>query len=459
MLDRLTDEAGRLASLHRYEILDTAPEAPYDKITQLVRTVLDVPIATVSLIDADRQWFKSCLGTDVRETARDISFCTHTIQTREPMVINNAHLDERFAQNPLVLGPPFIASYAGAPLITPDGYALGSLCAVDTKPRIFEEWQVELLKSFAALVVDEFELRRRAHTDNLTGALSRGALLTEAERAISYFYRHNLPSALVAFDLDHFSQSNDTYGYTTSDAMLRACAGQINDHLREGDIFARLGGDEFALLLMGADVHQAMLTAERCRAALAGLSFDHDPALRVTASFGIAPLTPGYATAERWLAGANFALDEAKQTGRNKCHVQSGTPMELEDAAYISRRAAPPAEVPPPAALDDAAEDEVLARHRQTIEPLSHQGWLELQKLRRVQAMKSGRLGYGGTVPGITECRILNVVETGISVETNIRLTPVPAYFSVEFCGIYCRARTSRAAEFAIDLEFVFDGS
>jgi hypothetical protein len=151
MIDtKLADEAARLAALRRYEILDTLPEAPFDRITGLVKAVFEVPIALVSLIDADRQWLKSCVGMDVSETPREISFCTHTIQRREPMVIANATEDPRFANNPLVTGPPYIASYLGAPLETPDGYNVGSLCAIDTKPRTFSATQIEVMKSFAA---------------------------------------------------------------------------------------------------------------------------------------------------------------------------------------------------------------------------------------------------------------------------------------------------------------------
>jgi GAF domain-containing protein len=142
---KLTDEMGRRAALRRYEILDTPREAPFDRIVNLVKTVMDVPVALISLVDADRQWLKSCLGVDLTETSRDISFCTYTIQAREPLMIPNASEDPRFANNPLVLGPPHIMSYLGVPLATPDGYNLGSLCAIDTKPRTFNAGQIEVM--------------------------------------------------------------------------------------------------------------------------------------------------------------------------------------------------------------------------------------------------------------------------------------------------------------------------
>ena len=134
---KLNDEPARLAALDRYEVLDTPPEQPFDRITALVQTVLNVPICSVALIDAQRQWFKSCVGLTARQTARDISFCTHTIQEREPFYIPDAQLDTRFRENPLVTGDPFIRSYLGIPLSTPDGYNVGSLCAIDIIPRDF----------------------------------------------------------------------------------------------------------------------------------------------------------------------------------------------------------------------------------------------------------------------------------------------------------------------------------
>jgi GAF domain-containing protein len=144
---KLHDEPGRLAALHRYEILDTPKESSFERITGLVKTVLNVPMCAVSLIDTDRQWFKSCVGLTVSQTTRNISFCTHTIMERQPLHIPDATLDARFAENPLVTGDPFIRSYLGVPLSTPDGYNIGSLCAIDTKARTFSIDQIAVLQS------------------------------------------------------------------------------------------------------------------------------------------------------------------------------------------------------------------------------------------------------------------------------------------------------------------------
>jgi diguanylate cyclase (GGDEF)-like protein len=313
----LDDEAGRQAALDRANILDTAPEAAFDKITALVQTVLGVPIALVTLIDRNRQWIKSRQGLDVTETPRDVSFCTHTIQHAEPMIVADALLDPRFADNPLVLGAPFIRSYAGVPLTSPDGYNLGALCAIDVVPRQFKPAQIAILESFAALVVDEVELRQIAHSDFLTGAMTRRAFMAELDRALARNARSGQGSTLVALDIDRFKRINDTLGHATGDLVLQAVARACADVMRAEDAFGRIGGEEFCLLLPDVDTFQAARSAERMRQAIAALRFPEQPGLQVTASFGIAPLGPG-TTAATWMGQADEALYAAKQSGRNR---------------------------------------------------------------------------------------------------------------------------------------------
>jgi diguanylate cyclase (GGDEF)-like protein len=318
---KLVDEGGRLAAVKRYEILDTAPEAPFERITGLVKAVMNVPMASVSIIDADRQWLKSCVGMADGDTPREITFCTHTIQSREPMVIADAAADPRFSENPLVTGPPHIASYLGVPLATPDGYNLGSLCALDTKPRDFNPGQIEVMKSFAALVTDELELRRIAQVDFLTGAATRRGFCLELEKAISRLVRHRRVSALLTLDIDHFKRVNDTHGHPAGDLVLRAIGVRLMRIARASDIVGRLGGEEFGILLTDADLAEAIESAERFRAAIEELVIESDPPLRVTASFGIAVLSPDCNSAHDWLATADHALYEAKRGGRNRCCV------------------------------------------------------------------------------------------------------------------------------------------
>ena len=146
------DEQQRLAALMELNILDSGVDERFDRITRLAQKTFKVPIALVSLVDTNRQWFKSRCGLDAQETPRDISFCGHTILGEETFVIENALEDERFADNPLVTGPPDIRFYAGCPLRTAGGFKLGTLCIIDDKPRGFTEDDIDLLEGFAEMV-------------------------------------------------------------------------------------------------------------------------------------------------------------------------------------------------------------------------------------------------------------------------------------------------------------------
>ncbi|PJG47749.1 diguanylate cyclase [Sphingobium sp. LB126] len=322
MLDpKLTDEPARLAALERYEVLDTPREPSFDRITDLVRGILGVPISAVSLVDADRQWFKSLAGLDDKETSRDVAFCNHTIRQRAPMVITDAREDARFCDNPLVTGDPNIRSYAGIPLETPDGYNIGSLCAIDTVPRQFDPGQIAILQNLAALVVEQLELRRIAERDHLTGALTRRAFLSEMNRAIALFERHDRPASLLLFDIDHFKRINDTHGHPAGDQVIRGIARLCTSLQRPSDSLGRLGGEEFGILLPETAEEDAARAAQRFCDAIAATEIPGTPPLHVTVSFGVAELRGDWPTSESWLAVADMALYEAKRSGRNRIAI------------------------------------------------------------------------------------------------------------------------------------------
>lgn len=164
-------EAARLEALKEYRILDTEAEQSYDDITFLAAQLCDVPIALISLVDADRQWFKSRFGLDVSETSRDVSFCAHAILGDQTLVVRDAREDERFRDNALVCSEPNIVFYAGVPLTTPTGARIGSLCVIDRRPRELSFLQIRSLETLAHQVVLQLELKRIS--DQLAGALQR----------------------------------------------------------------------------------------------------------------------------------------------------------------------------------------------------------------------------------------------------------------------------------------------
>jgi GAF domain-containing protein len=159
----IPNEKQRLNVLWQYEVLDTVPEEVFDDLTELAARICEAPIAMITLVDESRQWFKSKVGVTVKETSRDISFCGHAIAQSDLFIVPDATKDQRFEHNPLVISDPKIRFYAGAPLITPDGYPLGTLCVIDKVPRELRPDQKSALRVLARHVMTQLELRRRSH--------------------------------------------------------------------------------------------------------------------------------------------------------------------------------------------------------------------------------------------------------------------------------------------------------
>lgn len=154
----VADERARIQALRDLKILDTPREARFDRVVRLAQSLFDTPIVAVSLVDTDRQWFKSSVGLAVRETPRSVAFCDHTIRQRGTMVVPDATADDRFRENPLVTGDPNIRFYAGQPIESPGGYPIGTLCVIDTQPRELSSADLELLRDMATWVQDELAL-------------------------------------------------------------------------------------------------------------------------------------------------------------------------------------------------------------------------------------------------------------------------------------------------------------
>ena len=245
------DEPVRLRSLRSLCVLDTAPEERFDRLTRLARRLFDVPIALVSLVDEDRQWFKSRQGLETTETSRAVSFCGHAIFESKPLVVEDATQDKRFADNPLVTDEPYIRFYAGCPLSFVDGTLLGTLCIIDTQPRAFPAEDLEALLDLANLVERELIATQVATLDELTHIANRRGFMALAQSALHFCQRNTLPGVLVFIDLDKFKWINDQFGHAEGDWALCCFAELIGTQFRDSDVYGRLGGDEFAVLMTG----------------------------------------------------------------------------------------------------------------------------------------------------------------------------------------------------------------
>ncbi|WP_020180626.1 sensor domain-containing diguanylate cyclase [Methylopila sp. M107] len=315
-------EAARLIALDGYDILDTPKEEAFDRVTRLTKRIFDVPIVMVALLDGHRQWFKSAVGVAASETGRDWAFCNIPIAQNAPLVVPDALADPRFVDNPFVTGEPGIRFYAGAPLRSPQGHVLGTLCVVDRRPRSFDREQVESLCDLAQIIADELELRRLASTDALTGVSSRRAFCESAARTLRLAARYGHELSLVAIDFDHFKRVNDAHGHAVGDEVLVRSIAACLRQLRKTDVIGRLGGEEFAALLPHTGAGAALDVAERLRAAVAAETYGSpEGAFSVTASFGLTTSARGAVDVEALLAEADVALYRAKIEGRNRCVV------------------------------------------------------------------------------------------------------------------------------------------
>jgi diguanylate cyclase (GGDEF)-like protein len=239
----------RLQAKQSLKVLDTEPEERFDRYTRLACKIFDVPIALVSLIDRERQWFKSRYGVDVPATPREFSFGGLAMSGDDVLVIPDIREDERFRDNPLLKVAPNLQFYAGCPLRTPGGEHLGALCLIDRRPRDFSADDADKLKELGRLVEAELSSTAMATTDELTKISNRRGFNAVATHALAMCERMGQPATLVLFDLDGFKAINDELGHDAGDQALVDFARALLKTFRDSDVVARLGGDEFCVLL------------------------------------------------------------------------------------------------------------------------------------------------------------------------------------------------------------------
>lgn len=330
-------EAERLNSLLNTRLLDTPIDNRFERVTRLVQNMLKVPIASFNLVDKDRQWTKSVQGLSVVEIARDLSFCSHAIQGERTLIVNDARTDDRFSNNPLVIGNPNIVFYAGCPVHAPDGQKIGALCAIDKKPRELLPREIQMLRDLAGVLESELRLdalrekvagleeqlnaaERNSRIDSLTRLSNRAGIIDILKREWAIALRNKTPIGVVVADIDHFRVINDTHGSETGDEVLRQLARTLLSTLRYEDAIGRTEGGEFVILLPGCPESRILETVERIRreTLLADIETDKG-VLPVTVSFGASSVVPveGMEMTDM-LEHADIALMAAKKQGRNR---------------------------------------------------------------------------------------------------------------------------------------------
>lgn len=342
------NEAERLAALKRYEILDSITEQSYDDLLAIAAGICGTSMGAVSLIDAQRQWFKANKNLPAPETSRDVAFCAHAILGDEVFVVPDATADHRFHDNPLVTGNPNIRFYAGAPLRVSSGHAVGTLCVIDDRPHELTEFQRQALESLSRQVVVMLEMRMahkelRMHlserewyerelqqreqeliarnaelvemsrTDALTGLPNRRVFTASAEHAVAEGASGSRPLALAIADVDHFKTINDVLGHPAGDRVLVSVAQSLRAWCPPGATIARFGGEEFAIVLPDSDLMEAARCCDALRLAVQAVPRE----MPVTISIGLTGFRMGDTVSDLY-ARADQALYAAKHGGRNR---------------------------------------------------------------------------------------------------------------------------------------------
>ncbi|TWX65104.1 sensor domain-containing diguanylate cyclase [Colwellia sp. C1TZA3] len=262
------NEAERLYALRTLKILDSSHEERFDRVTRMAKRMFNVSISLVSIVDEDRQWFKSTQGLDASETPRDISFCGHAINQDGLFIVPDATVDKRFFDNPLVTGAPQIRFYAGCPLKLRQGINIGTLCLIDTKPKDLDEEDQQLLEDLGAMIEQEIKSIQLATLDELTMISNRRGFLTLVDHSLKVCRRNKMSISFIFFDLNKFKLINDDFGHHEGDFVLTTFATIMLDSFRDCDVIGRLGGDEFVAMLSDSDKAKADIALERFSTAI-----------------------------------------------------------------------------------------------------------------------------------------------------------------------------------------------
>jgi len=334
----------RIASLRDMTLLSTPREADFDRVTRLASKLFGTRIAAITLVDKERQRFKSRIGLDMAETARAFSFCAHAIESQQTFVVRDAAADRRFFDNPLVIAGPKIKFYAGEPLRNSAGFLIGTLCVMANEPREFDEEDQKSLQDLARMVelaLDNRKLKetqyallnslveadRDKRVDPLTGIWNRRGLDELFDREVARVTRENIPLAVGMADIDYFKRVNDTFGHQIGDEAIKVTATLLLNNLRKTDIVGRYGGEEFLKIIPEMPVEVLPRFAEKILNEFrenAQINIPGQEICRFTISIGFAVLTParGVPIDRKFLLDmADKAMYAAKMGGRDRFHI------------------------------------------------------------------------------------------------------------------------------------------
>jgi diguanylate cyclase (GGDEF)-like protein len=331
-LPRPQDDATRLRVLRSNQLFDTSACEDFTFLTEMAARICEAPYAFISLVDSDRVWIKSCVGMQAAFFLRDECYCSLAI-FGDSTDIPDLTQDARTAGLPMTVNAPFMRMYSSVTLRSSDGYPLGTLCVMDTRPRSLDGDQRRILGRLArqvmaliesrahekALQATLLKLEKLATTDELTGLLNRRALLSRLTLEVARTRRARSCLALVMIDLDFFKEVNDRYGHAGGDLVLANVGRLLQDGARSTDIAGRYGGEELCLILPDTNLAGARILAEGLRVKIA--AFVHGDGAgpgRVTASFGVAVADHAGGDCSSLLKVADDALYRAKANGRNR---------------------------------------------------------------------------------------------------------------------------------------------
>ncbi|MRX10034.1 diguanylate cyclase [Pseudoduganella sp. FT25W] len=324
----------RLAALHRYHILDTPACEDFSFLTELAAKICEVPYAFISLVDAERVWIKSCAGMHMGELPRGESYCSLAVLGDAATEIPDLRLDPRTSQMRLTISEPYMRMYSSVALTSSDGFAIGTLCVLDTRPGRLSDDKRAVLAKLARQVMALIELRANektleatvrelemlATTDDLTGLHNRRSLLHRLKFETARAKRFRSPLSAVMIDLDHFKKINDEHGHAVGDQVLTSLGKLLRENVRVIDIPGRYGGEELCVILPSTPLEGACKFAETLRAKIeAQVHYAGTLPVHVTASLGVGSFDHmEIADAESLLRQADTALYRAKHGGRNR---------------------------------------------------------------------------------------------------------------------------------------------